>query len=75
MPLRVNETAKWGNSFIIVVKSNGTVWFYQDLASVNKTLIQLIHRGPTLNNILDKLTNACYVSITDASFRVSQLNT
>ena len=34
---------------------------------LNQALIRLIHRGPTLNDILPKLNNVQYMSIIDAS--------
>ena len=34
---------------------------------LNQALISLVHRGPTLNDILLKLNNAQYLSITDES--------
>ena len=36
-------------------------------AQINQALIRLIHRGPTLNDILPKLNNVQYMSIIEAS--------
>ena len=38
-----------------------------DPAQLNQALIWLIHRGPTLNDILPKLNNVQYMSIIDVS--------
>ena len=36
-------------------------------ACLNQALIRLIHRGPTINDILPKLNNAKYISLIDVS--------
>ena len=59
--------AVWCNSFVIVPKPNGTAWLCLHHARLNQALIMPMHRGPTLNDRLPKLTNACYMTITDAS--------
>ena len=72
-PLGIDEMAKWCNSFVVVPKVNGKVWLCLDLARLNQALIRLIHRGPTLNDILLKLNNVQYMSIIDASSRYHNL--
>ena len=67
-PLAVNETAEWCNSLVLVPKSNGRVRLCLEPAQLNQTLIRLLHRGPTLNNILKKLNLSKYLSIINASF-------
>ena len=67
MPQGVNETAEWCNSFVLVPKANGKVQICLDPAQLNQALIRLIHRGPTLNDILLKLNSVQYMSIIDAS--------
>ena len=57
----------WCNSFIIAPKVNVTVCFCLDPARLNQALIKLVHRGPTLYDILFKLTNVSYTTIIDAS--------
>ena len=52
---------------MLVLKVNGKVRFYLDLAWLNQALIRPIHRGPTLNDILPKLNNAKYFSLIDVS--------
>ena len=37
------------------------------LVRLNQILIRLVHRGPTLNEILQKLSNAQYLSLIDVS--------
>ena len=59
--------AKWCNSFIIVPKPNDTILLCLDPAKLNQALIRPIHRGPTLNDILPKPPNACYMNITDTT--------
>ena len=66
-PLGVSERSEWCKSFVLVPKSNGRVRLCLDPACLNQALIRQIHRGPTLNNILPKLSNAKYLSLTDAS--------
>ena len=52
---------------MVVPKANGKVWLCLDQARLNQVLIRPIHRGPTLNDILPKLTGVKYMSIIDAS--------
>ena len=66
-PLEVNETAEWCNSFVLVPKANGKVRLCLDLARLNQALIRPIHRGPAVNDLLPRLNNVKYMSITDAS--------
>ena len=65
--LGVDKTAEWCNSFVLVPKANGKVQLCLDPALLNQALIRLIHRGPTLNDILPRLNNVQYMSIIDAS--------
>ena len=67
VPLGVDETAEWCNSFVLVPKANGKVWLCLDPVQLNQALIRPIHRGPMLNDILPKLNNVQYMSILDAS--------
>ena len=67
MPLGVDKTAEWCNSFVLVPKANGKVQLCLDPVQLNQVQIRLIHRGPTLNDILLKLNNVQYMSIIDAS--------
>ena len=67
MPLGVDETAEWCNSFVLVHKGNGKVWLCLDPAWLKQALIRPIHRGPMLNDILLKLNNTQYMPIIDAS--------
>ena len=66
-PLGIDETSEWCNSFVLVPKANGKVRLCLDPAWLNQALIKPIHRGPTLNDILPKLNNAKYLSLTDGS--------
>ena len=66
-PLGIDEISEWCNSFVVVPKANGKVWLCLDPARLNQALIRPIHRGPTLNDILPKLTGVKYMSIIDAS--------
>ena len=63
--LGVDKMAEWCNT-IIVPKPSGTVSFFLDPAMSNQVPVRPIHRGPTLNYILSKLTNACFMTIIDA---------
>ena len=66
--LGVDKTAEWCNSFVLVLKSNGKVRLCLAPVQLNQALIKPIHRSLTLNNILPKLNNVQYMSITDVSF-------
>ena len=66
-PVGVDETAEWYNSFILVLKPNGKSRLCLDPLGLNQTLITLVHRGPTLNDISPKLNNAIYLSPVDVS--------
>ena len=66
-PLGVDELVEWCNSFVLVPKTNGKDRLCLNLARLNQALIRPIHRGPTLNDILPRLNNVKYMSITDAS--------
>ena len=52
---------------MLVPKANGKVRLCLDLVRLNQVLIRPIQRGPTLNDILPKLSNAKCMSIIDAS--------
>ena len=67
MPLGVDETSEWSNSFVLVPKANGKVRLCLDPAQLNQALIRPVHRGPTLNDILPKLNNVQYMSTINAS--------
>ena len=58
---------KWCNSFVLVPKANSKVWLCLYPAMHNKALIRLVHRGPTLNDILCRLGGIKYLIIIDIS--------
>ena len=66
-PLGIDETAEWCNSFVLVPKPNGKLRLCLDPVQLNQALIRLIHRGPTLKDILPKLNDVQYMSIIDVS--------
>ena len=66
-PLKVDETVEWCNNFVIVPKPNVTICLCTDSVWLNQALIRQVHSGPTINGILYKLTNACYVTLIDTS--------
>ena len=53
---------------------NGTKQLCLDPARLNQALIQSVYREPTLNDILPKLANTYYMTITDASSGYHNLN-
>ena len=67
MPLGIDESTEWCNSFVLVPEANGKVRLCLDPARLNQALIRPVHQGPTLNDILPKLNNVQYMSIIDAS--------
>ena len=62
-PLGVNETSEWCNSFVLVPKANGKVRLCLEQALLSQALIRLVHRGPTLNDILPKIKNIRYLPL------------
>ena len=56
-PLGGDKMLQWCNSFVSVPKANGKVRLCLDPAQLNQTFIRLVHRGPTLKDILPKLNN------------------
>ena len=65
-PLRVDETATGHyNSFVLVPKPNGTVCLCLDPKRINQALIRPVHSGPTISDILLKLTNTYYMTLID----------
>ena len=67
VPSDVDETSKWCNSFLLVLKTNVKVQLCLDLNRLNKVLIRLVHRGPTLNYILPRLAGIKCISLIDTS--------
>ena len=67
IPLEIDETVEWCNSFVLVPKANVKVRLCLDPASLNQALIRPVHRDPTLNDILPRLKNVKYMSIIDTS--------
>ena len=58
VPLGVEKTADWCNSFVLVTKPNGKICFCLDPSRLNQILIRLVHTGPTVDNIFPKLMHA-----------------
>ena len=67
VPLGVDETLEWCNSFVIVLKANNKLWLCLDPARLNKTLIRSVHRVLTFNDFLPRLAGVEYFTLTDAS--------
>ena len=67
MPLGIDETLEWCNSFGLVPKANGKVRLCLDLARLNQALIRPVHWGPTLSDILPKLNKVQYIYIIESS--------
>ena len=66
-PLGMEETVEWCNRFAFIPKPNGKFRLCLDPARLNQTLIRLVHRGPTLNDIFPKLNNTQSQSLIDVS--------
>ena len=66
-PLSMDKIVEWCNSFGILPKPNGMIHLclYPELLS--QVFIRLVHRGPTINDILPILTNTCYMTLIDAN--------
>ena len=67
IPLGIDETSERCNSFILVPKVNGKVRLCLDPPRLNKVLIRPVPRGPTLNNILQRLEGMKCLLLMDAS--------
>ena len=55
VPLSMDETYEWCNSFTLVPKVNGKVRLCLHLATLNKALIRPVHKDLSLNDILPRL--------------------
>ena len=67
VPLDVDETSQWCSSLIQVPKVYGKVQLCLDPARLNKLLIRLVHRGPTLNDILPRVAGVKCLTLIDVS--------
>ena len=65
-PIGVDEMAEWCNSSILILKPNGKVRLCLDPARLSQVVISSVCRGPTLNDISQKL-NVTYLSHIDVS--------
>ena len=73
VPLCVDETSEWCNSFVLFPKANTKVQLCFDSARLNEALIRPVQRGPTLNDILPRLTGFQYLTLIDACFGYNNL--
>ena len=65
--LGMDETSKWCNSFVLVPKVNGKVRLCLNLSRFSKAQIRPVHRGPTLNDIVLKLTGIICLTLINTS--------
>ena len=70
--LDVDEMSEWCNTFVPVLKAIGKVQMCLDPTRPHKALMRLTHRGPTLNDILPRLTTGKYLTLIDVSQGLSQ---
>ena len=63
----MDETAEWCNGFVLIPKENGKIRFCLDPAWLSKVLITPVHRGPTLNDILPRVTGMKYFTSIDVT--------
>ena len=63
---KVDEPTDWVNSLVCVTKNNGTLRLCLDPKDLNRAIKRPLHRTPTLEDILPKLSGARYFSIVDA---------
>ena len=59
--------SEWHNSFVLLTKPSGTVCWCLNPTRLNQALIEPVHRGPTINYILLKITNVYYMTIIKVS--------
>ena len=64
----MDEKLECCNSFVLKPKPNGKVKLCIGPARLKQALIRPVHRGPTLNNIFQRLNNVKCLSLIDASF-------
>ena len=68
MPLGVDETSKWCNSFVLIPKANDKVSLFLHLDRHIAVLIRPIHKDPpTLNGILPGVAGVKYLKSIYAS--------
>ena len=61
IPLRVDETSEWYNSFVFMEK------LCLNAAKLNQSFITLVHWALTVNEILPKTANVKYITLIDAN--------
>ena len=67
--------AEWYSSFYHNTRAQlHSMIMFRSPARLNQALIRPIHRGPTLNDTLLKLSNAHYMTIIDASQDATSCN-
>ena len=58
---------KWLNSFIIVIKPNGSLRIWLDPTDLNKEIVRLVCNSQTMDDIIEKLKGARYFTVFDTS--------
>ena len=66
-PLRIEKHSERCNSYVTVEKPSGDVWMCIDPAKLNHVIVRPIHRGPTVSDVLSRLSGATYFSLLDAT--------
>ena len=67
VPLGMDETSEWCNSFVLISKVNCKERLCLDAARLNEALIRSVHRGPTLNDILLNIEDIKHLAVISAS--------
>ena len=69
VPLGIDETSEWCNSFILVPKVNCKVRLCLDQVRNNKSKapIRPVHRGPTFNDVLPRLASIKYLTLINST--------
>ena len=65
--LQIDEKSEWLNSFVCVVKPNGSIRLCLDPTHLNKYILRPHHNSKTLDDILPKLSGAKKFSIVDST--------
>ena len=63
----IDKLTEWCNNSVLMSIPNGTVWLCLNPARLNQVLIRPVHRWPTINNILPRLTSMWYLTLIDVS--------
>ena len=74
IPIGMDKTAKWYNSFVIVSTPNGIVWLSLDPVRLNQPLIRPMHRSHIVNDMFRVLIHMWYLALIDDRWIIININ-